>query len=106
MEADMPASCISPVAFSFVGSRGPPLSSPFEFQSLCSSLSWLFLVSLLRGGVLLGAKIGLYEAAGRLLSNCIVNHNEDHSSASKEKLHYHYKVSTLMIVTVGCSCFL
>ena len=56
--------------------------------------------------MLLGAKIGLYEAAGRLLSNCIVNHNEDHSSASKEKLHYHYKVSTLMIVTVGCSCFL
>lgn len=55
---------------------------------------------------MLGAKIRLYEAADRLLSHCIVNHCADHSSASKEKLHYHYKVSTLMIVMVGFSCFL
>lgn len=55
--------------------------------------------------MLLSVKIGLYEAADRLLSNCVVNQYEDHSSASKEKLHYHYKVSTLMIINGGIFLF-
>ena len=93
-------------SFLLLGKQRPTPVPPLWVSESLVLLVFAFLgVLSLRGDVWLSVKIGLYEAADRLLFNCIVNQYEDHFSASKEKLHYHYKVSTLMIVNGGVFLF-